>query len=236
VDPRLVLTVGSAAAGLFVLCRLLYTGGYRAYPWFAIYLGAAALQSFVWLAGGPRDHSYLVVWTFSMPVLLGLRIVIAIELWRRLMASYRGIETITRSFVWFVIVLALAVSAASGVDSLHFFGISWQRVGYFCLSLALRYSGSALCVICSCLSLSALVLPRNVPRSDVRHSVLLTAYFATIAAGFLVMNYAPGSSPLAGAILTGSSAGLYVLWGILFSAPMERARVRISQFPQAEMG
>jgi hypothetical protein len=157
-------------------------------------------------------------------------------LWRRLMASYEGIETIARSFVWFVIALALAVSAASGVDGLHFFGGSWKRTGYFALSLALRYSGSALCVICSCLALSALVLPRDVPRNDIRHAVLLTAYFATIAAGYLMMHYAPGSSPLAGALLTGSSAGLYVLWGVLLTGPREPARVRIARFPQTELG
>jgi hypothetical protein len=235
-DPRLALTVASAAAGLFALCRMLYTGASRSYPWFAIYLGAAALQSCVWLAGKPSSHRYLIAWAVSMPVLIGLRVIIVVELWRKLMVSYRGIESITRPFVWLIIGLALAVSAASGFDGLHFFGVSWRRVGFYCLSLALRYSGSALCVICSCLSLSTLVLPRNVSSNDIRHSILLTAYFATIAAGFLIMNYAPGSAPLAGALLTGSATGLYVLWGLLLSGPVKRARVPITRMVTRRTG
>jgi len=38
-----------------------------------------------------------------------------------------------------------------------------------------------------------------------------------------VMNFVRGSAPLVGALLAGSSAGLYVLWGVLLSEPGERS-------------
>src|SRR5262249_4103689 len=114
---------------------------------------------------------------------------------------------------------------ASGLDSLKLFGSSPKRLAYYGLSLALRYSGSGLCVICSSLAIFTLMYPRSVSKNAIRHAFLLTAYFASIALGFLAMNYVRGSAPLVGAILSGSSAGLYVLWGILLSEPGETARV-----------
>ena len=234
-DPRLVLNVASAAAAGFALCRLIYAQAHRSYPWFAIYLAAAALQSFIWLAGGPRDHLYVVAWAASTAVLLGLRIVIVIELWQRLHANSRA-AAMSRSFIWTTLFLALAVCAASGMDSLRFSGISPQRLAYYCISLASRYSSSALCVICSSLALFAVMFPRGVSKNAMRHSFLLTAYFATIAAGFLVMNFFRGSAPLVGALLSGSSAGLYVLWGTLLSEPGERVPVGLPELSQAELG
>jgi hypothetical protein len=232
-DSLLVLTILSSAAGLFALCRFILAGAHRSFPWFTVYLGAAALQSLVWLAGGPTDRRYVLVWASSTAILLGLRIVIVIELWRKLTPAYRNVESISRPFVWVVLVLALAVSAASGLDSLRFFGLSPQRLAYHCISLALRYSSSTLCVLCSCMSLFAIVFPRDIPRNALRHAFLLTAYFATIAIGFLAMHYDRGSAPLVGALMTGSSAGLYVLWGVLVSASGERAPAKLTPIPQA---
>jgi hypothetical protein len=231
-DPRLALNIASAAAGLFALCRLFYTHANRSYPWFAVYLAAAALQSFVWLAGGPADHRYVLAWASSTAILLGLRIVIAIELWLKMMPAYRSVEALSKGSIWIVIALALAVSAASGLDTLRFHGVSPQRVAFYCISLAARYSGSSLCVVCSCLCVFAMLFPRSVPRNAVKHAFLLTAYFATIAAGYLAMHFDRGSAPLVGALMTGSSAGLYVLWGTLLSQPGERVPARLSTLPQ----
>ncbi len=231
-DPRLALNIASAAAGLFALGRLVHTHTHRSYPWFAVYLGAAALQSFVWLAGGPADPRYILAWASSTAILCGLRIVIVIELWRKMMPAYRNVEAISKGSMWVVLFLALAVSAASGLDTLRFHGVAPQRLAYYCISLSTRYSGSALCVICSCLSLFAMMFPRGVPANAIRHAFLLTAYFATIAAGYLAMHFDRGSAPLVGALMTGSSAGLYVLWGTLLSQPGERVPSNLSTLPQ----
>lgn len=230
-DPRLFLNVASAAAGIFALFRLFGTGVHRSYPWFAVYLGAAALQCFGWLAGGPRDRMYAIVWGVSTAVLLGLRIVVVIELWCKL-AAHPRVAMISRSFTWMVLVLAGAVAAASGLDSLKFHGQSPQRLAFYCLSIASRYSGSALCVICSSLALFAVLFPRGIATNVVRHGLLLTAYFGTIAAGFLAMNFFRGSAPLVGALLSGSSAGLYVLWGLLLTEPGECVKIPAGAQPE----
>ena len=224
-DPLLVLTMASTAAGLFALCRFVLSGAYRSYPWFVVYLAAGALQSVSWFVGTPRDHRYVLFYAYAMTIMLALRVVVVVELWRKLMPAYRSVAILSRSVLWIVLATALAISAASGLDSLLFFGLPANRFAYHCISLGLRYSGSTLCVICSCLSLFAILFPANVPANAVRHAFLLTAYFATIAAGFLAMHYVRGSAGLVGALMTGSSAGLYVLWGLLVSQYGERSPV-----------
>ncbi|MBZ5601813.1 MAG: hypothetical protein LAO79_05855 [Acidobacteriia bacterium] len=233
-DPRLFLNVASAAAGVFALCRLITTGVFRAYCWFAVYLVAASLQCFIWLAGGPEDHLYAIIWAASTAGLLGLRIVVVVELWHKLNDNARA-GLLSRSFTWTVLILAATVAAASGLDSLRLFGQSPQRLAFYILSLASRYSSSALCVICSALAIFAVMFPRGVSKNAIRHAFLLTAYFASIAAGFLVMNFVRGSAPLVGALLSGSSAGLYVLWGVLLTEPGELAPIQTPVFSQPEL-
>lgn len=218
-DPRLFLNVASAAAGVFALCRFIIAGVHRAFPWFSIYLAAAALQCFGWLAGGPRDYLYAIVWASSTAILLALRIVVVVELWHRLSDNSPG--SLSRSFTILILSLAVLVSAASGFDGLKLFGHSSQRLAFYGISLASRYSSSALCVICSTLAIFALMFPRNASKNALRHALLLTFYFASLAAGFLVINFSRGSAPLVGALLSGSSAGLYVLWGLLLSGPRQ---------------
>jgi hypothetical protein len=225
VNALLVLTLASTAAGVFALCRFVLAGAFRSYPWFVAYLAAGALQSLGWFAGTPSDRAYVLFYAYAMTVIVALRVLVVVELWRKLMPGDRGVEMISRSALWMVIAVALGISAASGLDTLRFFGTPGSRIAFYGISLGLRYSGSALCVICSCLSLFAILFPRNVPANAVRHAFLLTAYFATIAVGFLAMHYIRGSAAVVGALMTGSSAGLYVLWGALVSQSGEQAPV-----------
>lgn len=222
-DSILVLTVISGAAGVFALCRFLAAHAYRSYPWFVVYLGASALQCLGRFAGRPSDHHYILFYAYSMPVMLALRVAVVVELWRKLMPAYHRTVLLPRSAEWAILVIAVAISAASGLDTLRFFGLPASRIAFHAISLGVRYSGSLLCIVCSALSLLAVLFPVNVPPHAVRHAFLLTAYFATIAAGFLAMHYVRGSADLVGALMTGSSAGLYTLWGVLVPAPGERA-------------
>src|SRR5579885_351801 len=123
-DPRLFLNVASAAAGVFALCRLLNSGVYRSFPWFTIYPAAAALQCFGWLAGGPGDYLYALIWASSTAILVALRIVIVVELWHTLNDNSPG--SISQSFTWIVLTFDVLVSAASGLDGLTLFGQSPQ--------------------------------------------------------------------------------------------------------------
>src|SRR5581483_2336682 len=131
---------------------------------------------------------------------------------------------------WTVLLFALIVATASGLDSLKLFGQTPQRLAFYTLALVLRYASSSLCVICSSLAIFAVMLPRSVSKNAIRHGFLLTAYLGANAAAFLVMNFLRGSAPLVGAFLTGASAGLFVLWGVLLSDTGERAPVQVPDF------
>ena len=220
-DSRLILTVFCGAAEFFALCRLVLCGVSRSYPWFVAYLAAGFAQSFVWLAGGPKDPAYAFLYAVTMPIIVALRIAIVLEFWRALMSKYSGIENVSKSLGLIVVVLAFLISLAGGFDTLHIWGVPWNRSAYHAVSLAIRYSGSVLCIVCSLLSLFAVCFREGVPSNLIRHGFLLTAYFGSIAAGFVVMNLVRGSAPLVGAIMTGSAAGLYVLWGLLLTRPGE---------------
>ena len=225
-DPRLVLTILSAAAELFAFYRLVTIRGHRTFPWFATYLIAGCAQSFVWLVGSPESRAYLTAYRWTMPVMLALQCVIVLELWRRLMSCYRGIHHISHSLGAVILVVAMAASFSTGFDGLSMWGHPLKTTTFHWLMWAVRYTASVLFVASVILAWWASTFDHGVPENTIRHARLLAGYFGSVAAGYLVVNLAPGTAPVMGACLTGAAAGFYVLWGVLLKPsgqePIER--------------
>jgi hypothetical protein len=229
VDPRLVLTVLSAAAELFAFYRMLVVRAHRTYPWFAAYLLAGCAQSFIWLAGTPDSRAYLTVYRWTMPLMLALQCLIVLELWRRLMSCYRGIHHISHSLGMIVLAIALGASFSTGFDGLAMSGRPLRLMTFHWLMWGVRYTASVLCIASVILAFWSSLFDHGVPENTIRHAWLLSAYFGSIAAGYLVVNLAPGTAPVIGACLTGAAAGCYVLWGVVIKRkgqePIERLLV-----------
>ena len=225
-DPRLVLTVLSATAELFAFYRLITVRAHRTYPWFAVYLLAGFAQSFIWLAGSPESRAYLTAYRWTMPVILALQCLIVLELWRRLMACYRGIYKISYSLGFIILAVAMAVSFSTGFDGLAMWGHPVSTLTYHWLMWGVRYTASVLCIASVILALWASAFDHGVPENTIRHARLLSAYFGSVAVGYLIVNLAPGTAPVVGACTTGAAAGTYILWGLAMKRkgqePIER--------------
>ncbi len=225
-DPRLVLTLLSAAAELFAFFRLIGMRAHRSYPWFAAYLLAGCAQSFIWLAGSPDSPQYLAMYRWTQPVMIALQWMIVLELWRRLMSCYRGIHRISHSIGIAILAIAMAVSFSTGFDGLTMWGQSISSLTFHWLMWAVRYTASVLCVASLLLALWAAMFDHGVPENTIRHAQLLAGYFGSVALGYLIVNLAPGSAPVIGACLTGAAAGFYVVWGFALKEkgqePIER--------------
>ena len=225
-DPRLALTVLSATAELFALTRLITLRAHRTYPLFATYLIAGFFQSFIWLAGSPESRSYLTAYRWTTPVMLALQCLIVLELWRRLMACYRGIYQISHAVGFTILAVAMTTSFSTGFDGLAMWGHPVSSVSYHWLMWGVRYTASVLCIASVLLAFWASAFDHGVPENTIRHAQLLSAYFGSIALGYLILNLAPGTAPVIGACTTGAAAATYVLWGIVFKQkgqePIER--------------
>ena len=216
-DPRLILTILSGAAGCFAFIRLTRARLLRQHIWFAGLLVSGALQALLWIAGSPSTSSYAFWWGLTIPLVLGFRVAAVIEAWRQLMRCYPGVEFIARRLALGTVLVGLAISLASGSDGLRLMHIPARLFVSRTLFLALRYSYSILLVVCGVLWAWAALFRLNVTDNMLRHLGMLTGYFAFNAAGYMLINFLPGSAPWIGAFTTGASAAFYVLWGLAFS-------------------
>jgi len=212
-DPRLVLQFICSTAELFAFWRFVSSRAYRSFPWFAGYLLAGFVQSFVWVVGPPKSHAYAIAYSVTTPLILALQCSVTLELWRKLKAQDRHVGGISKGLGFGVLALALAVALSTGFDSL--WGYPTRRIVFPWIFWAVRYTGSVLCVVCSLLAVWATTFERRLAPNLVRHAYLLTCYFGSIAAGYLGLNLMRWSSEWIGVFTVGSATALYVLWGVL---------------------
>lgn len=222
-------TIVCAAAELFAFCRLLAIRAQRTYPWFVTYLLAGFLQSFIWLAGPPKTHAYLIAYRWTTPFIIALQAVVVLELWRSLMACYRGIHSISKWLGVLILLFGAAVAFSTGFDGLKMHGQPLERITFHWLFWAVRYTGSILCIVCVALAAWAAAFDHGVPRNTIRHAELLAFYFGSQAAGFLVINLVRGTSPVVGIFTTLAAAAFYIAWGVRLTAggnmPIERLMI-----------
>jgi hypothetical protein len=228
-DPRLVTTVACGAAELFAVWRLIKIGVHRDYPVFTSYLIAGFLQSFIWIAGTPDSHVYVTAYRWTTPFILALQAAVVLELWRGLMSCYRGIHQTSRWLGILILAFGAAVAFSTGFDGLKMWNQPLGRVTFHWLIWGARYLGTILCIISALLAVWAAAFDHGVPRNTIRHAELLSLYFGSQAAGFLVINLIPGTAPMIGLYTTLAAAGCYVAWGVLLTTqgrePIERLMI-----------
>jgi|SRR5579883_498066 len=216
-DPRLILTIASAAAELFAAYRLVAGRVHRLYPWFGAYLVLSASQSFIWLVGSPKSRAYATVWMVITPIMIFLQALVVNEAWRKLMGRYPGISTISRVLAIVLATAAISAGFFTGFDGLSFF-FGFSRQGKITVVFWLaRYSGFVLAACSAAMAFWAELFNFEVPRNLHRHLKMLAIYFGSVSLSFLAINFGWASAAQVGAIATGSSAGIYAIWGLLLS-------------------
>jgi hypothetical protein len=220
VAPYLVLTVCAVLARALALGRFARSGLLRRYRWFCAYLIVVIVQNAAWFFGTPRDRIYATWWLCAVPLTIAFAIAATIELWKLLVRSYLGVELIYRYLIPLVVGISLIVTLASAID---LWLVEWNATIFRAMSLALRFSSSALTVACGLIAWWTTVLPGPVPSNLRRHAFLLTGNFGAIAIGNLVIQLLHGRNELAGAIMIGMSAGFCGLWALLINGSGETA-------------
>jgi hypothetical protein len=217
-DPRLAVTICNALAHVAVLWRLDSARLMRKYPWFTALVVVVILQSFGWAFGAPSSRGYRFFWLYSTPLLIGLRVLAVVELARLLMPRHRHVRTLYPILIPTIVVIAVTTSVASGVD-LWVTG-STVRV----MSLAIRFSASILAITCVLLALFGRIFTEPLARNTVRHGLILSGYFTTLAIGHLVLHLTAENAELVGAVMVGAGAAFFVLWVVLITPDGETSR------------
>ena len=198
------------------MARLLCSRLSRSYPWFTSYLIASIAQTFILFLGDPgTSHSYLMGWMSTMPAILALRIGTVAELWHRAAAQYDGIKRASAGIAWGCIVVAIAISAIGGNDSLNFGNKSLHRAAYYVLTLTVRYSSSALAILSALAAGMLTFVPHGVANNVRRHAWILTSYFFLQGTSMYLMEVFRGIAPWFGPLITGLAASAYVAWAVL---------------------
>jgi hypothetical protein len=210
-DPRLAITICNALAHVAVLWRLVSASLLRKYPWFSVLVAVAFLQSFGWALGPPESHGYRYFWLYTTPLLLGLRVLAVVELWRLLISRNPHVRALYPVLMPTIAVIAVTTSVASGVD-LWGFGYTVRA-----MSLAIRFSASILAVVTVLLALFGRIFSEPLPRNTVRHALILSGYFTSLAIGHLLLHITAAHAGLIGAAMVGAEAAFFVLWAVLIT-------------------
>jgi hypothetical protein len=141
-----------------------------------------------------------------------------IELARLLMPRYRHVRTLYPILIPTIVVIAVTTSVASGVD-LWITG-SAVRV----MSLAIRFSASILAITCVLLAVFGRIFSEPLARNTVRHGLILSGYFTTLAIGHLVLHLTAANAELVGAVMVGAGTAFYVLWAVMITPDGETSR------------
>ncbi len=238
-DPRLLLTALCSAAELFAFCRFVRARVHRVLPWFSVYLLAGVAQSFVWIAGPPTSRAYANAYALTTPLVIGLQVVVFLELWRKMIIQRPGVDRAAKAFGVAIIGASLMLGLLGGIDGLALHvGVS-RRIVFMWISWSVRYTATVLCIACSLLAVCVPMFDRELPRVVTLHAYLLTFYFGSIAAGYLVINLEILAASLVGAFTVGSAAGMYVLWATLITGHgeyVQRAESVEDGSPQGQSG
>jgi hypothetical protein len=210
-DPRLAMTVCNGLAHVTVLWRILSAQLIRKYPWFSVLILVALLQSFGWVLGPPESRGYRLFWLYTTPLLIGLRLLAVVELSRLLMSRNPHVRVLYPILMPTIGVIAVTTSLASGVD---LWGFAYTVRA---MSLAIRFSASILAVITVLLALFGRIFSEPLPRNTIRHALILSGYFTSLAAGHLLLHLTTEHAGLISAAMVGAEAAFFVLWAVLIT-------------------
>jgi hypothetical protein len=226
VNPVTILSLCCACAQVIVIARIATLRILRSYPWFTVYLAVAALQVAIPLSFDYRSRAYLVAYTLSMCILMPLRFAVAFEAWRLAMSSYPRIGSAAREIAWWSLGIGLLFAANFGFDGFKFSDAPHSVVLRMVLSLLIRYSATAIFVLCAALWTITTWFDHGVRPNARTHNAILTGYFLLIAAEFFAIHRYPEVTELTGLVVTGATAGLWTVWAVTMKNGGERPAYR----------
>lgn len=177
-----IATAGEA----LLLVKMLTTRLFRIYRFFAVFLAAEVLQFLLLLPFAPNRSVYARIWAFSDPLLWLLHILIVLELYRLVLADYKGLASLGRWTFMAAVAIAVAISIVSLSPDLSNTSEVYRRLLYLSVVQRGIYSSVALFLLLITLFLAWYPIPLN--RNTVTFAIGYAVYFLGQAAALFVRN------------------------------------------------
>ena len=182
-DAETLLWSADLLTRVAVVWRIWSLGISRNYRWFVAFWVFSIARTLALFSFSPRSWTYYYIWIYTQPVLWLLAILVVLELFRRILQKYQGLQSASHTFFLgtsaiAVLVSVVAVALASGSPQLlshHFMLI--ERGVYSTLSLLL-------------IGLVGFVwwFPIPVARNLVLHVLTYTVFFGSMSISIVARN------------------------------------------------
>ena len=226
--PGIVLTkafliIGVVGSSLTAL-RLLWSGLYKRYPVFTLYIALVAVDS-VWpVFINQKSILYARLWTFTEPLLHVFSVFCVLELYRMMLERYRGLYSLGRWVMYGASILSVGISILMLLPRIA--PAMHQATNYLGYAFAFnRGVDFALTVFILMTLIFLSQYPITLSRNLVVHASLLSAYFLSRGT-YLLVRHAIWrySTPGLDLVFSGIVAACTIAWFLLLTREGEEIK------------
>ncbi len=197
--------------------RIVATGLWRVYPWFALYILSLWVESLLLLVFGKHVHIYGRIWLFTRSAVLLMELAAVLEIFARWTTSFEGIGAFGRR----LLAVLMAISIVSFVSTLP---VSWSagrlHVSYQLMMIANRSVSVGLAAfLLTALGFFYKFAGPVTPNLN-RHTWTTAAFVTANAVGYFFM--ASHWYALANVVLMSVTLSCLVYWILAFRESGER--------------
>jgi hypothetical protein len=210
-----------------VTVRVIQLGLYRVYPFFFGFLCIPLIPQLALLIWGTRSRTFAHVWLYAEPVRNIFYILVVWELFSVIFRNYAGLRSLSR---W---VMGVAAAIAP-VGLVLTFAASESRLFVTKALVVIRFErGIAFGLVIFIVILLYFIsrYPIRLPRNNVVHAMLYSAWFLGDAAILLLSSFVPKAwgYSLVNAGLAMLEVSSYIGWAVLLSKTGEYQETRVRQ-------
>lgn len=232
--PGIVFTkaflIISVVGCVLTALRLLWSGLYKRYPAFTLYISLLAVDG-IWPVVIPQKSIiYARVWTFSAPTLRFFSIFCVLELYRLMLERYKGLYSLGRWVMYIASTLSVVISLLMLLPRIP--PSTPQATKYITYAFAFNRGVDFSLTIFILLTLVFLSrYPITLSRNIVVHASLLSVYFLSRGTYLLVRRAMPRSSmPTLDLAFSGIVALCTIAWLFLLTPRGEEVKASRPRF------
>jgi len=164
-----------------------------------------------------KSNSYLVVWTFTEPVLWIFYVLLVLELYRLVLEKYQGIYTLGRRFMYFSVAVSAIISALSLIPKINPQTPQRSRIVPYFLAAG-RGIDFSLAILILLILLFLAIFHVPLARNVRIHAVVCSVYFLSSTLGFLLRSvFGLRMIEQVNLMLMATSCGSLIAWLFLLS-------------------
>ena len=221
------LIILSAAGSLATAAKLFWTGLFRRYSFFFVYLLFRLVSSFIPFLLDFRSKLYLRVFLVEEPISWILFVLMVLELYRLILERHRGLYTLGRWAMYFAMVVSILVSILSLLPKIRpSMGSEDRLLGYTIAAERGIYLSLATFLVLILLFLTRYPVPLS--RNVIVHAAVFSLYFISNTLIFLARAlFGLRFNETASAFLLAISVLCVYAWLLMLSPHGEEVRVQL---------